>query len=210
MSLHKETITESMSRIAKSIHQKLDDAYYLAGGTALSLLLGHRKSVDLDYFINKSIDTELLKQQLTEIFGVENVGIAFQEKNTLWVNIDGVRVSFITRLSALLDTVINEDCFRLAQLKDITVMKLGAICGRDEYKDYFDLACISTVSDVRSWVSWWQELFPNSDPISWIVALSAVDQIQSMPLDIQTDFHSIDTIKIIKKSELEIVKFIQG
>lgn len=199
-----------MGSIGRSIHNRLDSNYYLAGGTALSLLLGHRKSVDMDYFINGQIDTERLNLQLIEMFGIDKVKITFQEKDTLWVNIDGVKVFFITRLSALLKPISDQEDFRLAQLEDITIMKLSAICSRDEYKDYFDLACLASVTDVRSWVPWWQKLFPNNDPISWMVALSAVDQIPIIPLNVQSNFLAIDPIKIIKKSELEIVKFIQG
>ena len=36
----------------QSIFDNLDSHFYLAGGTALSLQVGHRKSIDLDYFIN--------------------------------------------------------------------------------------------------------------------------------------------------------------
>jgi predicted nucleotidyltransferase component of viral defense system len=196
--------------IGKAVHDHLDSAFYLAGGTALSLLLGHRKSIDLDYFINKSIDTEQLKGQLVELFGAEQVKIMFQEKDTLWVNINGVKVSFISRLAALLEPVLDQENFRLAQLKDITAMKLSAICSRDEYKDYFDLACLASITDVRSWISLWQDLFPNSDPISWVVALSAVEQIPVTPLDVQSDFVTIEPAKIIKKAELEIVKFMRA
>ncbi|MBI5046067.1 MAG: nucleotidyl transferase AbiEii/AbiGii toxin family protein [Candidatus Niyogibacteria bacterium] len=199
-----------MGSIGRSIHNRLDSNYYLAGGTALSLLLGHRKSVDMDYFINGQIDTERLNLQLIEMFGIDKVKITFQEKDTLWVNIDGVKVFFITRLSALLKPISDQEDFRLAQLEDITIMKLSAIYSRDEYKDYFDLACLASVTDVRSWVPWSQKLFPNNDPISWMVALSALDQIPIIPLNVQSNFLAIDPIKIIKKSELEIVKFIQG
>ena len=210
MRLHRETISESMNSIGKSVYDQLDSHYYLAGGTALSLILGHRKSVDLDYFINKPIDTERLKSQVLEVFNSSKVEIIFQEKDTLWVSIDGVKISFIRRLTPLLEPIVDQENFRLAQLKDITIMKLSAICGRDEYKDYFDLACLASVTDVRSWIPWWQELHPNSDPISWIVALSAVDQIPITPLEMQRDFLTIDPSKIIKKSEQEIVKFIRG
>ncbi|MFA5792360.1 MAG: nucleotidyl transferase AbiEii/AbiGii toxin family protein [Candidatus Gracilibacteria bacterium] len=210
MKIHSKTISAPMASIGKIIYEKLDPNYYLAGGTALALLLGHRKSIDLDYFINSPIDTEQLKQKLDEIFSPSKVEIIFQEKNTLWAKIDGVKISFITRPTPLLEPIMNKENFRLAQFKDITAMKLSAICGRDEYKDYFDLACLTSVTDVRSWISWWQELFPNSDPMSWIVALSAVDQIHVVPIDVQSDFASTDTIKIIKKSEKEIIRFIRG
>ena len=61
MTIHRETITDDMAQIAKVVFDTLDKDFYLAGGTSLSLRLGHRKSVDLDYFINKEIDTLKLK-----------------------------------------------------------------------------------------------------------------------------------------------------
>lgn len=67
MMLHQETITEEMKNVAKIIFDTLDSDFYLAGGTALALYLGHRKSIDLDYFIAKNFDTSLLKNKIMEL-----------------------------------------------------------------------------------------------------------------------------------------------
>lgn len=64
MTLHLETTTDAMQMIARKVFEDLDSEYYLAGGTALALFCGHRKSVDLDYFIAKPIDTLALKNKL--------------------------------------------------------------------------------------------------------------------------------------------------
>lgn len=209
MTLHLETISSSMLSIGKTVHEQLDSGYYLAGGTALSLLIGHRKSIDLDYFINAPIDTQSLHVKLIELFGDSNVELVFQEKNTLWTTINGVKVSFIARLDPLLEPVSVEESFRIAQLKDLTMMKLSAICSREEYKDYFDLACLVTLMDVRSWIPLWQSLYPHVDPISWVVALSAVKQIPITPLDIQPGFLTIDPVKTLQKAENEITNFLR-
>ena len=127
----------------------------------------------MDYFIAHPIATPSLKTQLAETFGGD-VQIAFEEKNTLWSVIRQVKVSFISRFETLLDEVEPQEGFALAGIRDITVMKLGAICGREEYKDYIDLACLARHTDPRSWISWWQEVYPNQDFTSWLVALSAI------------------------------------
>lgn len=209
MNLHLETITDAMRAVARIVFENLDPEYYLAGGTALALRMGHRKSVDLDYFISKPIDTLALKTGINEIFAQSKVEILFEQKNTLWCVIDGVKVSFISRFDALLDPVQTIDCFRLAGVKDITVMKLSAVCGREEYKDYFDLACIAKESDVRSWVSWWQEVYPAQDITSWVVALSAVGSVQKIPLDITENFKTEDVSKDIKSIVQEVTKQVQ-
>lgn len=185
-----------MADIAKVIHDTLSEDYYLAGGTALALHLGHRKSVDLDYFLNKDIDTLVLKEKLTELFSAD-VQILFEEKNTLWCSIRGVKASFISRFDTLLDSIEVVGAFRLAGLKDITAMKLSAICGREEYKDYFDLACLAGETDAREWVSWWYAVYPQADATSFIVALAYADKMAPVPLDIFDVYKNLDV-----KSEL--------
>lgn len=207
MTLHLETVTLQMLEIAKTVFASLDDKYYLAGGTALALTMGHRKSVDLDYFFSGDIDTAKLRQQLSELFGGEHIEIIFEEKNTLWCRIDGVKVSFISRFDPLLKPVIITDPFRLVSEEDITLMKLSAICGREEYKDYFDLACIARDSDVRTWITNWQNIYPNVDPTSWIVALAAVDDITTIPLEILPPYVQIDTVNGIHCALTEITQY---
>ncbi|MEK7568554.1 MAG: nucleotidyl transferase AbiEii/AbiGii toxin family protein [Patescibacteria group bacterium] len=206
MTLHQETITDTMCTVARLVFENIDPEYYLAGGTALALYVGHRKSVDLDYFIAKPIDTLALKKSLVDIFQKTTVEILFETKDTLWCVIDGVKISFISRFNTLLEPVNSTDFFRLASIKDITVMKLVAICGREEYKDYFDLACIAKETDVRSWISWWQDVYPEQDIMSWVVALSAVDSIQKVPLEIAEDFRNKDVSGIIKGVVREVTK----
>jgi predicted nucleotidyltransferase component of viral defense system len=207
MTLHHETVSLEMLTIAKTVFISLPEQYYLAGGTALALLIGHRKSIDLDYFIPEAIDTEKLRRQLSELFGAERLEIIFEEKNTLWCNIDGVKVSFISRFDPLLKPATLVDSFRMVSLEDITLMKLSAICGREEYKDYFDLACIAEDADVRTWLTNWQSIYPNIDPTSWVVALAAVDDTPKIPLEILPPFEHIDPVKEIHRALVDITKY---
>jgi hypothetical protein len=202
--IYSETITEKMQKVAQAIFDNLDQDYYLAGGTAIALQLGHRKSIDLDYFINKNIDTNKLKNQILEIFDNSKITFTFEEKNTLWCIIDDVKVSFISRFDVLLENLVINDSFCLASLSDLTIMKLSAICSREEYKDYFDLACLSTVTDVRRWSNWWQKVYANSDPISFIIALSNSDNISKISLNINDSFKNISVKNILDKVVLEI------
>lgn len=206
--IHLKTITSKMHEVAEIIFNNLDTDYYLAGGTSLSLQIGHRKSLDLDYFINKNINTLKLKNDISDIFKDFKIEFVFEEKNTLWCILDGVKVSFISRFDPLLEEVLVIDNFRLAQVKDITIMKLSTVCGREEYKDFFDLACISTLTDPRSWNTWWQEVYKNSDPISYIIALANVDTITEIPLDIEERFKMISTKNLIHNVVSEIKSFI--
>lgn len=205
--IHYDTISRKMRTIAKSLFDNFSSEFYLAGGTALSLQIGHRTSMDLDYFINAHLDTPKLKNLISEVFKNNKVNFVFEEKDTLWCLIDGLKISFISRFDNLLENILVVEDFRLAQIKDITVMKLSAICAREEYKDYFDLACIATITDARSWRAWWQEMYKNSDPISFMIALSSIDQILEIKLDIKEEFKNINPKIILSKVTKEMGEF---
>lgn len=178
--IHPDTITPKMQEIAQVLHAHLPPSYYLAGGTALALLTGHRESVDLDYFTPEHIDTTKLKSLLLGIF--PKITFTYEDVDTLWCDIDGVKISYIARPVALLDTPQEEGHFRIAGPRDLVVMKLNAVCGRDEYKDYYDLAELATQTDAREWGAWWARVYPESDPIAWMVALSHVGSVAPVPL----------------------------
>lgn len=178
--IHSDTISPKMHEIGKAVYARLDSAYYLAGGTALSLFIGHRESVDLDYFISKHIDTKKLKELLLELF--PEAVFPYEDVDTLWCTVDGVKVSFISRLVPMLGALQDEEGFRMASIQDLVVMKLSAVCGRDEYKDYYDLAELAKLSDGRTWPVFWKQTYPESDPIAWIVALSHVGSVSPIPL----------------------------
>lgn len=68
VTLHHNTITDTKVVISKIIFDTFDKSFYLADGTALTLQIGHRTSIDLDYFSEIDFDTESLKIQILKIF----------------------------------------------------------------------------------------------------------------------------------------------
>ena len=209
MSLHLETISEKMQNVAKLIYENCDKDFYLAGGTALALYMGHRKSIDLDYFTARPINTQKLTENLKEIFKNLSFQVSFEEKNTLWCQIDGVKVSFISRFEKLSEPVVEKGYLRLVSLKDITLMKLSAICSREEYKDYFDLACLAEITDPGSWVYWWKDIYPHVDVTGFVIALSAVDKVPRVPLEILGEYKNLDVLSVIKNIAIKITKVIK-
>jgi hypothetical protein len=114
--------------------------FYLAGGTALALQLGHRDSVDFDFFSEKDIDTKDLFERLREIFQGHKILKIQEEANTLTVLVDSaIKISFFTYKYKLLNRKIEDGNLSLASMADIGCMKLSAITGRASNKDYIDL-----------------------------------------------------------------------
>jgi len=113
--------------------------FYLAWWTSLALQLGHRQSIDFDFFIKWDFDENQLFDELIKIFEDKNIKKNFSEKNTLYVEVEGVKISFFWYDYNLLEDLIQTKYFDLASLKDIWCMKLWAIQKRATNKDYVDL-----------------------------------------------------------------------
>ena len=135
--MHIEILSNAQKRVLASLAQVLYSTdYYLAGGTALALQLGHRRSIDFDWFIRKLGEPEglfRLMKALQMDYVVESVSI-----ETVYLTIEGVQNSFIGYDYPMLrDTVpIPDTAIRMASMEDIACMKLSAIASRGSRKDF--------------------------------------------------------------------------
>ncbi len=122
------------------LFRKFKDSFYLAGGTSLTLQIGHRDSIDFDFFSEEDIHTTELFEQLRDIFKGHDLLKIQEEINTLTVLIENsVKVSFFTYKYKLIDKTISDENLTLASIGDVACMKLSAITVRASNKDYIDL-----------------------------------------------------------------------
>jgi predicted nucleotidyltransferase component of viral defense system len=133
-----KTLAPDTLELLKTLMQKpyLND-FLLVGGTALSMQIGHRISVDLDLFSNEIFDTTELKSLLAEDFS--SFIAEFERGNSLICSINNIKVDLIRFRYGFTFPIIEEDGIRLADIKDIAPMKIDAISGRGKKKDFFDL-----------------------------------------------------------------------
>jgi len=117
----------------------LADAY-LAGGTALALYLGHRVSVDFDFFSLKQFDFDTVRNKLESLGQYK---IEKEELNTMLGNFDGVSFSLFWYKFPLIGSLEEWNGIKVASKEDIAAMKLAALSGRATKKDYVDLYFLS-------------------------------------------------------------------
>jgi hypothetical protein len=111
--------------------------FVLVGGTALSLQIGHRKSVDLDLFTQTDFQaSDILAHLVAEGYALN---VLFSQKQTLIAEIEGVKVDFIRFKYPFAEQGIVMEGIRLANVRDIACMKIDAITGRGRKKDFCDL-----------------------------------------------------------------------
>lgn len=114
------------------------DAWYLAGGTALALQVGHRQSVDLDFFIeNKLFNEKKIGEKMSEQGRwVTN----FISEGTLYGEFLGAKISFISySFFTPIEPMSKYGAVSILAPLDIAVMKIIAISQRGRKRDFFDL-----------------------------------------------------------------------
>ncbi len=111
--------------------------FYLAGGTGLALQIGHRISEDFDFFKGTSFDPNQLLSELKVLAdSMENV---IAEAGTLYVNLEGIRFSFLYYdIPLLFEGSIFYDV-KIADWRDIITEKIKAISQRGSKKDFYDV-----------------------------------------------------------------------
>lgn len=133
-----ETLSSDPQRLLERLGQlSTVTPFYLAGGSAIALHLGHRISVDLDFFTPQDdYEAEPLIQQL------QNVGhlvIRQQSRGTLNATLAGTLISFFVYPYPLLEKAQAVWNVHIAGLLDLALMKLAAISQRGAKRDFLDL-----------------------------------------------------------------------
>jgi hypothetical protein len=122
--------------------------FYLAGGTALALQLGHRTSLDLDLFSERPWLPDAL---LAALRAVGPTVVDREGDGTFVGAVGGVRVSLFHYPFLLVEPpVAVTDGVPLAGLRDIAAMKLVAVGQRGSRKDFVDMFFLGRAGvDVR-------------------------------------------------------------
>jgi hypothetical protein len=171
--------------------------FYLAGGTGLALQLGHRDSIDFDFFSKNKIDTKKLFLQIKETFKEYNILKVQEEKNILTIFIDNtIKLSFFTYNYKLLENTIDEPYFIIASMMDIACMKLSAIVSRAANKDYIDLYFILKEMPLKNILKCLNKKFPDLDINLVLKSLVYFKDLKAEPIKFKNN----------KKVDLKIVE----
>ena len=138
--MHWEILDETRTKFLPNLAFTKDEGFYLAGGTALAIYIGHRDSIDFDFFKKGDFDTDHVFDLLQKECSGCELTIVQKEKNTLSVLVNKkIKLSFFGYKYPLIDVLTDTTYLNIASIKDIAVMKLGAITSRSLEKDYVDL-----------------------------------------------------------------------
>lgn len=134
-----QTLPATTAKVLQMFTQKKPDflsSFYLSGGTALSLQLGHRESEDLDFFCTEQFDPKLIEQELRK-FGI--LSETEVSKGTVNTYFDNVKLQFLEYPYRLLQPFVEWEEIHLSSVCDIACTKLQTIAMRGSKKDFIDL-----------------------------------------------------------------------
>lgn len=174
---HWECVSNHLRNIIRTVgREPFAQRFYLAGGTALALQLGHRISIDLDFF---SRDDELLDESRKEIIDALSSYFDFEiiqsVVGSLLLNIGGAAVGFFGYQYPLLAPMVIVDRVALAGLIDIGLMKLDAIASRRVKKDFYDLYFIAQHLSLDELLERGQEKYPTVRDFGMMVLEALTD-----------------------------------
>lgn len=134
--MHQEVLIDK----AKDFFEKLKffPDFYLVGGTALALQIGHRISVDFDLFTDKEIKKSLLPK-VEKIFQGHQIEILVNNSEQLTLLIDKVKLTFFHYPFPVILEFKEFDSVKVLSIPEIAVLKAYAIGRRATFKDYIDL-----------------------------------------------------------------------
>jgi len=120
----------------------MKDRWYLAGGTALSLQVGHRESVDLDFFTHeKSFDERKIIEQFDDAGAWQVTSV---DRGTVYGEFLGAKLSLIVYPTFTpVEPMWTVGCVSIISPPDIAAMKVVAISQRGRKRDFFDLYWLS-------------------------------------------------------------------
>ena len=174
--LYKETVERATFDLLINLMQdaRLKN-FNLAGGTALALYIGHRKSIDLDLFTTDGFDVKKMEEYLIDKYDFKS---SYLEQNTLKGTINNVKIDCITYDYPYLEKPFLAGDIRLYSIKDIGAMKLSAIADNGtRLKDFIDVAFLSSTLSLAEMLSAYEMKFPNSNPIRPLKGLTYFQDI---------------------------------
>jgi predicted nucleotidyltransferase component of viral defense system len=168
--------------------------FYLVGGTALALQLGHRNSVDLDLFTQHDFNVDELLTQLGRHYKVIPT---FNRENTLLSTVNNVKVDFIRHGYPFVKPPISEEGITYLSKEDIAAMKLNAISNSGKrLKDFIDVYFLLEHFSLHQMIEFYTIKYPNFNPLIPLKAINYFDDIDP----------AIDPPKLRKKLPITEIK----
>jgi len=195
--MHYQILNKKQAEVLANLKSFKKD-FYLAGGTSIALHIGHRKSIDLDFFSEKDFDNLSIYKKLKKIGDISSVLIDNESEYTLIVS--SVKLTFLNYPFPVKNT-IEEENFKTVDLLSLAALKAYALGRRAKWKDYVDLYFIFQEHSLNEVVLKTKEIFKS--------AFNEKNFYQQLSYFKDIDYsEEVDYMKGFEKNEEEIKKYL--
>jgi len=158
--LHKETVKPgTLDLITRLMQDQHFNSFYLVGGTALALKLGHRESIDIDLFNSSVFDAEKLAVHLQKEYGAH---IKRQKSNYISGNIRQIDFDLIAHQYPSVKPLETIQGIRMMSMEDIAAMKINAIVNSgNRIKDFIDIHYLLNELSCENIINFYCAKYPN-------------------------------------------------
>lgn len=157
--------------------------FYLGGGTAVALTVGHRRSVDFDWFTAgfPGNPVDLAETLRGRGIALETTTLA---ERTVHGQIAGIKVIFLEFRPPLLEPLVawSEMGCRLASTADLAAMKLLAVTQRGTRKDFLDVLALSRRMSLDDMLDCYRRRFGVADTSRVLAGLCYFDDADAEPM----------------------------
>lgn len=165
--------------------------YYLVGGTALALQLGHRNSIDIDLFTKDEFEAADIINLLSPEYSIT---ATLLRKGTLLAVVNNIKTDFIRHNYPLLRPPITEEGISFLNKEDIAAMKFHAIIQSGKrLKDFIDIYFLLQHFSMKQMVEFFSIKYTYSNPM---IAMKAVNYFNDLD-------ESMDPPKMLKPLSLK-------
>ena len=180
--------------------------FYLAGGTALALQVGHRTSLDFDFYTKKSFDSKKLQHLLEKEFG--KTILLQKDEDTLIVKINDMIASFFKYPYPLIFPLIKQKEFPpIASEEDIAAMKIIAVSDRGVKRDFIDIYFLLQEFSLKKIFVFVKKKYPNFNiyvALQGLTYFVDADRTQTRRLHL---FYSVSWSKVKKFLMNEVKRY---
>lgn len=205
--IYTQTLPQNTVKLLESLTQNKPDflnKFYLSGGTALSLQLGHRESEDLDFFSPNPFDPAKIEQELHQYGTLSDTQLSLGTLNTY---LNGVKLQFLLYPYRLIEEFVVWQGVKLSSVIDIACTKLQTISMRGSKKDFIDLYFLLQKFSLKELLVYSKKKYAESDYSETHILKSLVyfDDAETQPMP---RMHQNTDWEKIKTSVIEAVRAI--
>lgn len=178
--LHKETVSNDTLELIRELQaDAVFEKFTLVGGTALSLQIGHRMSMDIDFFSKEEFDPQELLEHLEQQYDFRE---QYRHKNTLKGIVNGISVDLLRHNYDYVVPPKSVGGITMASKQDIAAMKVNAITGDGtRVKDFIDIYFLLKDFSFADIIGFYKTKYHARNDFHAIKSLTYFDEILTEP-----------------------------